>query len=272
MSHAKAVPRSYLRSFTRRPRPLIRLVCFPWCGAGASVYRKFAALLPEFVELHAVQLPGREDLFAEKKVRRMSELLDLLYPDMLAVMDLPVVFFGHSMGAVVAHEMAMRLRERIHREPAGLIVSGHRAPHLRLPDATRWHQADTQSLLGNLELLGGTPASILKDRALMKTYLPILQADYEVLETHRHEPRPPLSIPLIACAGVDDREVTFDGMFAWQTYTSKGFLLHWFNGDHFYLNDDPAHLAAQLATWLTPNGLDGIPTPEEPIHHETIVE
>lgn len=234
---------------------MLRLVCFPWCGAGASAYRKFAARLPEFVDLQALQLPGREDLFGQSRLRRMADLLDLVHPDVLAAMDVPVVFFGHSMGAVVAHEMAMLLRERDDRQPAGLIVSGHRAPHLRLPDASRWHQADAASLLANLELLGGTPAALLHDQTLMRAYLPILQADYEVLETHRYVARAPLAIPLIACAGTGDREVTADGMAAWRACAGAGFLLHWFEGSHFYLNEAPATLAAQLSAWLTPSGL-----------------
>ena len=50
--------RGCLRRYGGRPQPLVRLVCFPWCGAGASVYRRLASSLPEHIELLAVLLPG----------------------------------------------------------------------------------------------------------------------------------------------------------------------------------------------------------------------
>ncbi|MFJ6381187.1 thioesterase domain-containing protein [Kitasatospora sp. NPDC092039] len=52
--------------------------CFPYAGAGASVFRGWGAGLPEGVEAFAVQLPGREDRFIDQPIADLEELLDVL--------------------------------------------------------------------------------------------------------------------------------------------------------------------------------------------------
>src|ERR1700677_5026076 len=115
--------------------PALRLFCFPYAGAGASVYRAWAAGLPGF-EVCAVQLPGREDRYCEPPIPRMDYLIDALTDGLRTSLDSPFAVFGHSMGAIVALEFCRGLRRAGLPAPKRLFVSGHGAPHLSdgLPD------------------------------------------------------------------------------------------------------------------------------------------
>ena len=247
-----AIPerRSSLRRYSGRAQPLMRLVCFPWCGAGASVYRKLAQTLPAHIELLAVQLPGREDRFAETKLLRMEQVVAQVSEDIAAVFDRPLVLFGHSMGALVAYETALALKRRLGREPDGLIVSGHAAPGCAAPHDKGLHAADEARFIANLRRLGGTPPEVLDDIQLMRTLLPMLRADYEILETYAYRRERILSCSLLACAGKQDGEVSDSGMADWREYSSGPCKVHWFDGGHFYLSSAPQELTQCLQGWL----------------------
>lgn len=263
--------RGCLRNWGGSPEPLVRLVCFGWCGAGASAYRRLAPGLPGHIELLAVQLPGREERFGEPRLRRMEQVVDHVFPDIAALFDRPLFLFGHSMGALVAFELALALKTRLGREPQGLIVSGHMPPGAAGEPARggggkrRWHEADDAAFIANLHRLGGTPPEVLNDTGLMRSLLPVLRADYEVLETYSPLVEAPvLSCPLTACAGVDDKEVGPEGLAQWRSRSTGRFTENWFPGGHFYLCAQPGMLTRCLADWTAPGlrtgpGFDGEP-------------
>src|SRR5688500_9238008 len=163
MKSAIAPRRTSLRRFSSSAHRLTRLVAFPWCGAGASVYRRLAPHLPDTIDFVAVQLPGREDRYGERPLLRMAEVVDSVIGDVMTLLDRPEVLFGHSMGALIAYEVALAVRERIGCEPASLIVSGHGAPHCSEPSTRCWHAADEPAFIANIRALGGTPHALLDD-------------------------------------------------------------------------------------------------------------
>lgn len=197
-----------------------------------------------------MQLPGREDRYGEPPLRRMEAMVQASITALAGHDDRPLVFFGHSMGAVLAGEAAHAWRGSSGREPALLIASGHGAPALPQADAARWHTADETALLRNIAGLGGTPAAVLDDPGLWQMLLPTLRADYEALETHIHVARPPLRCPLVACAGSDDTVVSAEGLQRWAGFTSGPFETQLWPGGHFYLVDRAAELARQIARWI----------------------
>jgi len=243
-----------LRRLGGPPRPLARVVMFTWCGAGASAYRRLAAELGAHLETHAVQLPGREDRFREPHLRRMDTLAGQLADEIAALADRPLLLFGHSMGALVAYEVARRLEQTHGVQPRALIASGHGAPdHASAPLSSearmRWHTADDSALIANIARIGGTPPELLRDGEMLRTLVPTMRADYEILETYEHRAGPALACPIVACAGVADREVSLDGMAGWARFSADPGPLLWFPGDHFYLNTRPAELVRAIETW-----------------------
>src|SRR5690349_236164 len=89
-----------------RPRSSVRLFCFAHAGGGASFFRGWAAGLPESVEVSPVQLPGRETRFREPPFTRLGQLTEALAEALRPHLDRPFAFFGHSLGALVAFELA----------------------------------------------------------------------------------------------------------------------------------------------------------------------
>jgi len=244
----------WLQCFTPRPDARARLICFPHAGVGAAVYRPWSAGLPAALEVVAVQLPGRANRLDEAPVASLDALVQALLPQLLPELDRPFAFFGHSMGAVLASEVARALQAAGLPQPRQLVVSGRRPPHWpsqeaplhRLPDAR--FVDEIQRRYG-----GGIPPELLAHADVMALLLPSLRADIAALETHAPAPgRPPLACALAAFGGSDDPVAPRAHLEGWRGETSGPFRVRVFPGGHFYLNERRDALLADLSVTLAP--------------------
>ncbi|HEX2164950.1 MAG TPA: thioesterase domain-containing protein [Thermoanaerobaculia bacterium] len=219
-----------------RPNARLRLFCFPYAGGGASAYRGWGEELPETVEVCPVQPPGREGRIRQSPLSDLDELLAALDAGLSAELDeLPHAFFGHSLGAIVAFELARRRRARGAAPPVHLLVSAHAAPAIP-PDDEPLHDLPSDRFRERLRGLNGTPAEVLDHPELMELVEPLLRADFRLNETYRYLPGAPLDCPLTAFCGFRDHEVPRPKMEPWADVTTGRFRLHMLPGDHFFLN------------------------------------
>ncbi|GAA3024388.1 thioesterase II family protein [Streptosporangium longisporum] len=239
---------TWLRCAARRPAAVARLFCFTHAGGSATAYREWHALLPATAELHATQLPGRADRFAEPSPESMDALADVLTEAMLPLLDRRFALFGHSMGATLAYEVTRRLEGRGYA-PARLFVSGSTAPHDRR-DRRALSTYDDDALVAELAKLGGTEAQVLAHEAMREIVLPYVRADLRLLEAYRHRPGPPLRTPVSVLLGDADPVVTPEQAKAWEARTSSGFSLEVFPGDHFYLQPRRAAVVEEITRSL----------------------
>lgn len=224
----------------------LRLFCFPHAGAGASVFRGWLRMFPEELALCPVQLPGRENRHGERPLAELSEVLDALEGVIGPYTGEPFAFFGHSMGALIAFELARRLRRRGYPEPSQLFVSSRDAPHrVRVPE-TMLHLASEAEILDRLRQYGQTPEELLSNARLMRRLMPLFRADARVTETAGYTVEPPLSCPIAAFGGLSDPSCTREGMQAWSEQTSGRFSLRGFPGAHFYFQDDAEPLVGAI--------------------------
>jgi medium-chain acyl-[acyl-carrier-protein] hydrolase len=223
-----------------------RVFCFPHAGGGASAYTRWGADAPEGIEFCAVQLPGREGQIGARPFSDLPALLPALRAELQPYFDRPFAFFGHSMGALIAFELASALQADAGRAPMHLFVSGRRAPHL--PPARRpLHQLPPGEFEAALLELEGTPNDILADEELMALIGPTLRADLAVCETYQHHPRPALAMPLSAFGGADDPEATPGDLDAWRAHTSQFAGVRLFPGRHFYLRERTRDVVTAIA-------------------------
>ena len=231
--------------------PKLRLFCFPFAGGGASVYRHWAGVMPEGVQLCRIQMPGRESRVRELPFSRMEPLLHALMQNLGPYLDRPFAFFGHSMGAMVAFELAQRLK-RDYGEPQMVWVSACRAPHI--PDRLPIHQLPKKAFYQALLARGGIHPALLDSDDYMEMAEPLLRADLAAIETWQ-TPKPlPLSCPMKIWGGEGDPLIPPRGLSDWQLCSELSHTPECFPGDHFYLNEPgnevPGRVAQDLALWL----------------------
>lgn len=211
-----------------------RLFCFPFAGGGAAFYRTWPNNLPDGVEVSAIRPPGRETRLREQPHARLSSLVEAAAEALAPTLDLPYAFFGHSMGGLLAYELARHFRARAFPPPARLFISGYRAPH-RPAHHPPVHQADAPVILKRLRNLNGTPAAFFDNEELVEMMLPGIRADFSVLETYVFRADEPLDCPISAFGGYQDSEASEADVNAWHSYTSESFTLRMIPGGHFFV-------------------------------------
>lgn len=219
----------------------VRLICLPWAGAGASGFWPLAHRLGSSVEVFAYQPPGRES-----RIRgALSLSLDGLVEDFLLktreLRSRPFGLLGHSFGAMVAYEAALRICGGGDALPEFVIASGCAGP------AAKSSQADISQLpeaefVTACAAYGGLPEEILGNAELMRLILPGLRSDCRMAEHWRTAklaalPKP-LPVPLVAVAGAADPFVPKEGLQAWLAVAGSDFSFRQFAGGHFYLSEN----------------------------------
>ena len=222
----------------------LRLFCFPYAGGGASAFRGWAGRLPADVAVCPVRLPGHETRLNEPALDSMEQLIKRLREAIDPYLDQSFAFFGHSLGAIVAFELARSLRHR----PQCLFVSGARAPQLRRDHVPPPPPSDDE-LIDELRRLDGMPQDLLDHPELIQLTLPALRADTALYRNYVYRESPPLDCPICAYGGADDARITPENLEAWAEQTFA-FKLAMFPGGHFFLQTHQGEFLKSLASDL----------------------
>ena len=241
----------WIRNFRPAPEAGMRLVCFPHAGGSASYYFPMATALSPEIDVYAVQYPGRQDRHSEPFVESIAELADQVVAELQPVLDAPVALFGHSMGAVLAFEVAHRVEARGGRRPAVVFASGSRAPS-RYGDEQD-HKNDTD-LIQVMRDLGGTDPRVLNNPDMLATFLPAFRNDYRALQAYRQAPTVAIGAPIVVLTATDDPKTSLADARAWHEHTAGGGDVHTFTGGHFFLEKQPQRVIEVVTEALRATG------------------
>jgi len=227
-----------------REKAGFRLFCFAHAGGGSSFFGKWKTEFGPEIEICPILIPGRESRITEEPYRRIDDIIDPLMCALSPEMNLPFALFGHSMGSILAFEVARRATEK-GLPLKTLMVSGRRAPHLRMRRRPL-HLLQGEEFLKAIKTLNGTPDDVFNNDELMKFFLPSLRADIELNETYAPLTGKLLSCEVMAYMGEADSEVNPSELIAWRELTSGNFKHHILSGDHFYLQENPDKLLSLM--------------------------
>jgi medium-chain acyl-[acyl-carrier-protein] hydrolase len=219
------------------PRAKTRLFIFPYAGGSPATFWKWAAGFPNSIETWIAHYPGRGSRFNEPPIKQISILVDELHQAIQPFLEKPVHFYGHSLGGLVAFELARTLRQNNLPQPKVLFVSACGAPQVPDPH-TPIHTLPDAEFLNAFRKLNGTPAEILDHPELMELLLPTLRADFEAFEKYSYIPNELLlECPIVAFGGESDSRVSRENLEGWSAQTSSTFKSKYFSGDHFFINE-----------------------------------
>ncbi len=235
----------------------MRLFCFPYAGGNSLLFRKWRDTLSKNIEVCPVELPGRLSQRHIPPFTRMESLVNAIAISLLPYLEKPFAFFGHSMGGLVSFELARFLRANYNLQPTHLFISGRRPPQIP-GTAAPIHSLPLPEFIAQLRRLNGTPTAVLENAELMQILVPILRADFAVLENYTYIDEPPLDCAIAQArtqgfaifGGLEDKEVSQDELAAWRVQTTNSFQLQMFRGDHFFLHSAQDLLLQSLAQQL----------------------
>jgi pyochelin biosynthetic protein PchC len=235
-----------LRLWSRADEARMWLLCLPPGGGGARLFKSWADGLPKGLGVAALELPGRGGRRDEPFCSDVGELVGQLARDIAPLLERPVMLFGHSMGAILAFDLARLLRTERGWRPMALIAAASEAPDQRLVPASA--AASDEQLVQWLRRWGGTSEALLASPEFLAEVLPVLRADLALMEARVHRDQAPLDCPIRVYLGALDP--TVNGPSAeqgWARHTTAERPARTFPGGHFFVQESAELVLAALA-------------------------
>lgn len=211
----------------------IKMICLPFAGGSKYSYYRFAKLAPEWLEVIPVDLPGRGARLNEQLLTDMHAVVEDVLTHIRRHLDKPYILYGHSMGGLTILLLARRIRKEGLRMPLHLFVTGHGGPSASDNKIIR-HNMPENELIDELNILDGIPGDIIKDKFLLRFFLPVIRADFQAIETFQYSPEEKLDIPITCVVGSEEK-ISMEKARAWETETSAGVEVRQFPGKHFFI-------------------------------------
>lgn len=243
----------------RKPnrRASVRLFCFPYAGGGDSIFHSWQEGFSDRIEVCPVQLPGRDSRIAEPPYTDMDQLVRVAAQALTPHLDRPFALFGHSMGALIAFELARHLRREYSAQPVHLFVSGRCSPQtMSEPLDLKLFDCEFPEILRRNN--NSTPEEALENPELMDLVLPVLRADLLLCNSYIYTPGPPFSFSITTFGGLADPGVPRHCLEGWREHTTGRFVLRMLPGDHFFLNSSRLPLVEAISKELEQNTLQSL--------------
>jgi len=209
------------------------------------MYAHWRRILPAWVQLVPVELPGRGIRFPEELIEDCETLTTILYEELAPKLVGDYAFFGHSMGGLLAYQLVKQIQAANKTVPRMLCVSACIAPSVQEKERYA-HRENRAALIGDLRERGGTPAEIFEHREMLDITVNLMKADYGICESFRYRDSSALTCPIHVFGG-DRDDINTAELEAWEKERASGFSLSWFNGGHFFLRE---HEDAFLSTLI----------------------
>ncbi len=243
MSHPEPVLLTTVSSRTVQPQ--LRCICFPYAGGNRSSFIRFAALVPSWLEVVVLDLPGRAERQAEPAFRQLTPILQLLLAQYQRLTPLPTLFYGHSFGARIGYEFLHCLQNAGLPLPQLMVAAAARAPHLTTL-TERYSELSDAEFIRHLAKLGDASTGWFDDAELLSQVLPALRADFRMVDDYQPTIRAPLPVRGLALCAERDPAVSAEQSQGWEMYFTEFNQQVLPQRGHFFIDTHPEEVAAIL--------------------------
>lgn len=219
----------------------IKLFCLPYAGGSAVYYSKWKKCLCEYIEICPIELSGRGKRYEQPLYKNISEVVEDLYKIVKPqIKDEKFAFYGHSMGSLIAYELSQKIFNTDGKVPIHMFLSGGNPPNFQ--KKTCFHKLPDEEFMEEIVKLGSTPKEVIEKREFFDIFVPIIKADYSVLENYKYnKSNCKLDCNFTILSGKDDPFVEKD-VTLWNEFTTKQCKEILFDGGHFFIHDKTAEI------------------------------
>ncbi|MBJ8054124.1 thioesterase [Bacillus cereus] len=214
-----------------------KLFCFPHAGGSAFSYSKWKNYFNPHIEVVPIELAGRGYRIEESLYQSMEEAVNDVYNSIVKQLDnSPYILYGHSMGSLIAYELARKIQDSNNVLPEFLVLSGRNHPNSKIKNIR--HNLPDEQFKNEVIAMGGTSSKVFQSEELLEMFLPILRADFKIVETYIHDYNmKACDVDFLILNGKDDEFTTYEEVKKWVQYTNKMCTFHSFEGQHFFLHE-----------------------------------
>lgn len=223
----------------------LKLFCLPYAGGSAGIYNQWKKNLHQSIQLYPVELSGRGKRFSEGHYLTFDDALNDVCNIVSKELDgTPYIFFGHSMGSLLVYETILRLKKSNFQTPVHAFFSGKCPPHIRDKEKTL-HKLPGEELIAEIKKYGGTSPAFFECQELLDIFIPVIRADYRILETWDHYSKLNVfDFNITALGGTEDTIVPINDLIEWKKYTSRQCRIYEFEGGHFFIHEKGPEIAS----------------------------
>jgi medium-chain acyl-[acyl-carrier-protein] hydrolase len=227
------------------------LFCFPYAGGSAVIFNSWRKYLAPSIEIRPVELRGRGRRISEKMYDDTTEMIDDVFHVIKNTAGQSTyALFGHSLGALIAYELAQRIRKEQLPPAKHLFFSGRGAPHIKRNDEKIYHLMGEDEFEEEVLKLGGTPPEFFKNPELVDLFLPMLKNDFRLAETGIDtEIIDPLDENITVFLGTED-DLTAEQCEEWKKHSNGACHIKYFEGGHFFLHENVPQIVNIICTHL----------------------
>jgi medium-chain acyl-[acyl-carrier-protein] hydrolase len=237
------MPDEWFVSTTSRPNAIMAVAAFPAAGGGCSAFARHARVMPDWLDLITLNLPGRQARFGQPARTEINGLAKEL-AEYLSNYPKPFLFFGYCSGSVLAYRVACDLVDGGVTRPERLVVGSYGAPHLGSPELIA--DLDSDALWEVLSASNAVPPQFRDHPDLRSFGEAAVRGDMKLTASYQHTVREPLPIPITVIAGEKDSWISSDVISAWRGYTSQDFDVRYLPAGHWFMEEDVATSAASI--------------------------
>ncbi|MEO0398638.1 MAG: alpha/beta fold hydrolase [Pseudomonadota bacterium] len=239
-----------LKCLLPRPMARLRFLAAPFAGAGAAVFHDLARALPDWIEVWALQAPGREEQLSEPAFTEWPAFENALAATLSDWPATPTALYGHSLGALTALSAARFLTAK-GRNVNHVFLAARPAPKAQSDSPFSAPPADNEALIRWLETRFGAGPASLSDPAVAAVVGPTLRADLTLLQSFETPPTGALACPVTAIIGARDPSMDAASAAAWADVTTGTFSVAAIEAGHYFLTTNAEPLAKFITDELS---------------------
>ncbi|WP_106767876.1 thioesterase II family protein [Paenibacillus faecalis] len=228
-----------------------KLICIPYAGGSETCYTPLKKYMDHNMNMHTVELAGRgiraKDPFYKDIPAAVEDILENIMP---YIRNEKYVLLGHSMGSILACELVYKLMDLNSPLPVMMIVSG-RNPLGSIDHSKKIHDAPIHEFTEEILKIGGTNQDVFKIEELSSYFVPIMRADYRIVENYNYtEKGKKLPCKMAVFYGDDDENTDENELEQWAEYTEKSCTWRRFPGGHFFINESAEEVVKAIKEML----------------------